>query len=348
MKRLILFATIALTLAALLGASGTASAADAVSLRLNWYLGGLHAPFYLGVERGYYRDEGIDLTINEGRGSPASVQIVGAKSDTFGMTDAGSLMLGATKGVPIRSMFSLLSSSDFGIISLEETGIKSPKDLEGKSVAGTSGDGPTALFPAVCETNGVNKDKVKVVFMDPPAKPAALMEKRVDALLGGASDQYWLIKYKGFKPTHPEVCGYRRGHDRHDHRRPHGYPQGQAGPRAAIRQGDDPLLGGGPERPGGGREGGAEDQVGSERRFHPGPAADQPERAVLQELAGQVRRLFRSRRTGTTPWSCSRSTGICRRTSRRASSIRTTICPNDEPKSLESADSHRYGDARER
>jgi NitT/TauT family transport system substrate-binding protein len=201
MKRRILFTTITLTVAVLLGTGGTASAADAVSLRLNWYLGGLHAPFYLGVERGYYRDEGIELTINEGRGSPASVQIVGAKGDTFGMSDAGSLMLGATKGVPIRAVFSLLSSSDFGIISLEETGIKSPKDLEGKSVAGTSGDGPTALFPAVCETNGVNKDKVKVVFMDPPAKPAAVMEKKVDALLGGASDQYWLIKYKGFKPT---------------------------------------------------------------------------------------------------------------------------------------------------
>ena len=88
MKRLIRLAAIALMLAALLGVSGSAFAADAVSLRLNWYLGGLHAPFYLGVERGYYRDESIDLTINEGRGSPASVQIIGAKSDTFGMTDA--------------------------------------------------------------------------------------------------------------------------------------------------------------------------------------------------------------------------------------------------------------------
>ncbi len=201
MRRLVLFATSALTLAALLGAGGPAAAADAVSLRLNWYLGGLHAPFYLGVERGYYRDEGIDLSINEGRGSPASVQIVGAKGDTFGMSDAGSLMLGVTKGVPIRSVFSLLSSSDFAIISLEERGIRSVKDLEGKSIAGSAGDGPTQLFPAVCETNGANKDKIKVVFMDPPAKPAAVMEKKVDALLGGASDQYWLIKYKGFRPT---------------------------------------------------------------------------------------------------------------------------------------------------
>jgi NitT/TauT family transport system substrate-binding protein len=201
MKRIILFAMIALTLAALPGTSGTASAADTASIRLNWHLGGIHGPFYLGVERGYYRDEGIKLTINEGRGSPAAVQIVGAKGDTFGMSDAGSVMLGVAKGVPIRSVFSLLSSLDYAIVSLEEAGIRSPKDLEGKSVAASAGDGPAQLFPAVCEVNGLNKDKIKVVFMDPPAKPVAVMEKKVDALLGGASDQYWIIKYKGFKPA---------------------------------------------------------------------------------------------------------------------------------------------------
>lgn len=190
-----------LTLVAVLSLAGAASAADKASLRLNWYLGGLHSPFYLGVERGYYRDEGVDLTINEGRGSAAAVQIIGAKGDTFGMSDAGSLMLGVAKGVPIRSVFSLLSSSDFAIISLEGAGIKSPKDLEGKSVAASPGDALTQLFPAVIEANGLNKERIKLVFMDPPAKPVAVMEKKVDALLGGASDQFWLIKYKGFSPA---------------------------------------------------------------------------------------------------------------------------------------------------
>ena len=59
--------TIVLLLAMLLAAP--ASAEDAVSFRLNWYMGGAHAPFFLGKERGYYHDAGIDLTINEGRGS---------------------------------------------------------------------------------------------------------------------------------------------------------------------------------------------------------------------------------------------------------------------------------------
>ena len=65
-----------------------APAQDAVTFRLNWYMGGLHVPFYYGKERGFYKEEGIDLTINEGRGSANTVQVVAAGSDTFGLADS--------------------------------------------------------------------------------------------------------------------------------------------------------------------------------------------------------------------------------------------------------------------
>ena len=71
-------------LAMLAASTAMAPAQDAVSLRLNWYMGGLHVPFYYGKERGFYKEEGIDLTINEGRGSANTVQVVAAGSDTFG------------------------------------------------------------------------------------------------------------------------------------------------------------------------------------------------------------------------------------------------------------------------
>ena len=61
------FKTVIGALAVLAASSTLAPAQDAVSLRLNWYLGGLHVPFYYGKERGFYKEEGIDLTINEGR-----------------------------------------------------------------------------------------------------------------------------------------------------------------------------------------------------------------------------------------------------------------------------------------
>ena len=58
---------------------------DKVTLMLNWYLYSEHAPFFLGKEKGFYADEGIDLDIQEGRGSAVTAQAVAAKSATFGM-----------------------------------------------------------------------------------------------------------------------------------------------------------------------------------------------------------------------------------------------------------------------
>jgi NitT/TauT family transport system substrate-binding protein len=189
-------------------AGAAAQAADQASLLLNWYLGGLHTPFYLGVERGYYADEGIDLTINEGRGSGRSVQVVGSKGDTFGMADGGSLMLGAAKGQPVKAVMSLLNTPGFAVISLAETGIKAPKDLEGKRLAVSPGDALTQLFPAVVNANGLDPSRIELVFVDPPAKVVTVPEKQADALLGGADDQFFLIEAKGFEPAALRFADY--------------------------------------------------------------------------------------------------------------------------------------------
>jgi NitT/TauT family transport system substrate-binding protein len=176
-------------------------AADDATLILNWYLGGLHTPFYLGKERGYYQDEDLNLTIQEGRGSAVAAQVVASGDADFGMSDAGSLMLAGSKGLPIKAVMSLLNTSGFGVISLAETGIESAKDLEGKTLAVSPGDALTQLFPAVIAANGLDASKINLVFMDPPAKPVAVMEGRADALLGGIDDQYFLIEAQGHEPA---------------------------------------------------------------------------------------------------------------------------------------------------
>jgi NitT/TauT family transport system substrate-binding protein len=184
-----------------LGAIPLAQAQDKASLRLNWYLGGLHVPFYYGKEKGYYAAEGIDLTINEGRGSANTVQVVAAGSDTFGLADSSSLILTAAKGADIKSVMSLLNTTGFSVVSLAESGIKTPKDLEGKKVAVSAGDPLGSLLQAVCKANNVDCTKIGMVQVDPAAKVVTVLEKKTDALLGGADDQYFLIKYKGGNPS---------------------------------------------------------------------------------------------------------------------------------------------------
>ena len=193
------FAIVCLSLSAALF-SQPVKALDNVSLRLNWYLGGLHVPFYYGKEKGFFKDEGIDLTINEGRGSANTVQVVSAGTDTFGMADSSSLVTIVSKGSEIKSVMSLLNSTGFSVVSLASTGIKNPKDLEGKTLAVSPGDPLGQLFKALANHNKLDMSKINFVQVDPAAKVVAVLEKRADALLGGADDQFFLIKYKGFEP----------------------------------------------------------------------------------------------------------------------------------------------------
>lgn len=181
--------------------SGPAAALDKVTFRMNWYYGGFHAPFHLGVQRGYYKDEGIDLTLNEGRGSANTVQTVAAGSDDFGVADSSSVMLLASKGADVKSVMTIHANSAFGIISLAETGIKGPKDLEGKRMAISAGDALTQLFPAFAKSAGIDRSKISLVQIDPAGKVVALLEKRVDAIIGGLDDQYFLVKQKGGNPV---------------------------------------------------------------------------------------------------------------------------------------------------
>ena len=88
------------TLGAILIA-GPALAADKVTLMLNWYVYGEHAPFYYGKEKGFYAANGIDLEIQEGRGSATVTNVVAAKTVEFGYVDVPTMMRAAVKGAPV-------------------------------------------------------------------------------------------------------------------------------------------------------------------------------------------------------------------------------------------------------
>ncbi len=193
-KRLAVSAALALT-------APLAFAQDAVSLRLNWQLLGFHAPFYLGVERGFYREAGINLTINEGRGGAVTAQAVGAKSDQFGIVDGGTTIVSAVRGVPIRTVMSLMNSGIFAVVARADANIRTAKDLEGKAIAVTAGDALTQLWPAVVKANKLDSSKIRLVNVDPAGKVIATLEKRTDALLGSIDAQSFQIEAKGVKTS---------------------------------------------------------------------------------------------------------------------------------------------------
>lgn len=188
-----------LGLAASVMTAAPAGAQEKVTFRMNWYWGGIHAPFALARERGYFEQAGVNVEILEGRGSATTVQLVGTKSDTFGWADGVTLTQNAVKGVPVKAVATILNVLPYAVVSLEEKNIRTVKDLEGKTLAITPGDGLTQTWPAVVAANKLNPDSIKLLHLDPKAKIPAVTEKRADALLGGADDQPIAMEVKGFK-----------------------------------------------------------------------------------------------------------------------------------------------------
>ncbi|MFI5015110.1 MAG: ABC transporter substrate-binding protein [Hyphomicrobiales bacterium] len=188
---------IAAALIAAFGFASPAAALDKVTFRLNWVLYGFHTPFYLGLERGYYRDEGIDLTIGEGQGSVRAVQTVGAKGDTFGLADGGSVINGVARGAPVRAVMAVTNSSPYTLTGRSDIGIKTLKDFEGRTIASAPGEAGLALLPALFQRNGVDMSKVKILRVEGAGKMVAIAEKRADGIMGGLDNQSLTLAAQG-------------------------------------------------------------------------------------------------------------------------------------------------------
>ena len=192
-----------LALAATLAFTASASAADKVVLMLNWYVYGEHAPFYYGKAKGIYAAEGIDLEIQEGRGSAATTQAVAAKTAHFGYVDVPTMMRAAVKGAPIVSTGVLLQTSPMSAMGFVEKNIKKPNDLKGKTVATTPGDSMSQIWPLFLKKTGLKESDMKIVSGDATTKLNAVINGQADVLLGYVMDQSMKIKDATGKDVFP-------------------------------------------------------------------------------------------------------------------------------------------------
>ncbi|MGH3877234.1 MAG: ABC transporter substrate-binding protein [Actinophytocola sp.] len=178
------------------GSEGGGGAGDKVTLTLNWVPYGEHAPFYYGVQEGFYSDEGIDLEIKPGNGSATVIKQVAQDQTTFGWADTPPLLNGVGSGMPVKSVGVFLQKGPASLEFLSDQKITKPQDLKGKTVGGTPGDAMYATFPAWLKANGMAASDVKIVNMDPANKIAQLAEGQVDAIMGFFHDQGPTIEAK--------------------------------------------------------------------------------------------------------------------------------------------------------
>jgi NitT/TauT family transport system substrate-binding protein len=179
--------------------TGAVAAETAVKFSLDFKFEGPSAPFLLAFDKGYYKKEGLDVTIDESTGSLESIERVASGAYEMGLADINLLikLRDAKPNTPVKTVFMLYNRPPFAVIGRKSRGISSPKDLEGKTLGAPQTDLTYAQWPIFVHENHINAAKVTVEHVSFPVREPMLAAGQVDAITGLSFYSFIDLKEKG-------------------------------------------------------------------------------------------------------------------------------------------------------
>lgn len=153
-----------------------------IKFTLGWKTQGSDAPFLVALNEGYFEEEGLNVTIDQGEGSAATVTRVmsGAYDAGFGDINAIIQNAAARPGEAPVMVFQMWNRPPFAIAVPKELGLTSPKQLEGKTLGGAQGTPTTRLFPVFARLNDIDIDTVKYESLAPNLQEPMLIRGEID------------------------------------------------------------------------------------------------------------------------------------------------------------------------
>ncbi|WP_093153499.1 ABC transporter substrate-binding protein [Aliiruegeria lutimaris] len=152
---------------------------------LNWRYQGPQGWFYLAKEKGYFAEEGLDVTIDQGEGSAATVTrvISGAYDAGFGDMNAIIQNAAMTPAEAPVMVYQIYNQPPFSIIAKADGPVAAAKDLEGLTVGAPAGSAATKFFPALADKAGLDMEKIEIINIQPNLQEQMLIQGNVDASL---------------------------------------------------------------------------------------------------------------------------------------------------------------------
>lgn len=165
-----------------MSAASAQGPAKPFKLAINWFPVGDHGPYFVAKEKGYFAQAGLDVDIENSKGSGDSL----AKADTgradVAIADTGVVLAGIARGAKVKIIGMIFDDTPQNIFSRADLPLRTPKDLVGKSIGAPPGDSQRLVWPAFARQNGIDPNSVTWVNVEPTAKVPALAAKRVDGV----------------------------------------------------------------------------------------------------------------------------------------------------------------------
>lgn len=173
-----------------------------IKMVLNWKYQGPQAWFFVAQDKGYFKAEGLDVEIDQGEGSSAPIAKVASGAYDAGFGDINALIDFAAKRpaeAPV-GVYMLYNTPPFTIAVKKDGPIRTPKDLEGKTIGGPANDGALKLFPAFAKAAKLDVSKIAFSNMAPNLREQMLIRGQVDGVFGYINTIYFSAKLVGLDP----------------------------------------------------------------------------------------------------------------------------------------------------
>jgi len=168
--------------AVLTGLSPALAETTDIKFTLGWKTQGSDAPFLVALNEGYFEEEGLNVTIDQGEGSAATITRImsGAYDAGFGDINAIIQNAAARPGEAPVMVFQMWNRPPFAIAVPKELGLTSPKELEGKTLGGAQGTPTTRLFPVFARLNDIDAETIKYESLAPNLQEPMLIRGEID------------------------------------------------------------------------------------------------------------------------------------------------------------------------
>src|SRR5690242_16636185 len=148
-------------------------ARDSITFLTDYGYYGRHSYIFYALKKGYFADEGVDVTILRGQGSYDVAKQIANGVAQFGIVDTAAIILGrGNDGIPIKAVAMIYAKLPSATFVMKGSGISQPKDLEGRTIAGATAGSGRALFGVYARLAGFDAGKVKWVNAPSDSLPA--------------------------------------------------------------------------------------------------------------------------------------------------------------------------------